>query len=91
MDNSTKDLKFVFTNLTPFTKYDVYVAAETSAGIGPKSSILVFTPPEGENFIASVKHCIRSYLIDIYLIHVISLSDYYLVHSEHVFLRTLNP
>ncbi|XP_024592953.1 phosphatidylinositol phosphatase PTPRQ isoform X2 [Neophocaena asiaeorientalis asiaeorientalis] len=46
LDNSTKDLKFVFTNLTPFTKYDVYVAAETSAGIGPKSSILVFTPPE---------------------------------------------
>ncbi|XP_016054908.1 PREDICTED: phosphatidylinositol phosphatase PTPRQ [Miniopterus natalensis] len=46
LDNSTKDLKFAFTNLTPFTMYDVYVAAETSAGIGPKSNISVFTPPE---------------------------------------------
>uniref|UniRef100_A0ABI7X9C1 Protein tyrosine phosphatase receptor type Q n=1 Tax=Felis catus TaxID=9685 RepID=A0ABI7X9C1_FELCA len=46
LDNSTKDLKFAFTNLTPFTIYDVYVAAETSAGIGPKSNISVFTPPE---------------------------------------------
>ncbi|XP_061060854.1 phosphatidylinositol phosphatase PTPRQ isoform X4 [Eubalaena glacialis] len=45
LDNSTKDLKFAFTNLTPFTKYDVCVAAETSAGIGPKSNISVFTPP----------------------------------------------
>nr|KAF6375085.1 protein tyrosine phosphatase receptor type Q [Pipistrellus kuhlii] len=45
-DNSTKDLKFAFTNLTPFTMYDVYVAAETSAGIGPKSNISIFTPPE---------------------------------------------
>nr|XP_019606839.1 PREDICTED: phosphatidylinositol phosphatase PTPRQ isoform X1 [Rhinolophus sinicus] len=46
LDNSTKDLKFSFTHLTPFTMYDVYVAAETSAGIGPKSNISVFTPPE---------------------------------------------
>ncbi|XP_020948726.1 phosphatidylinositol phosphatase PTPRQ isoform X4 [Sus scrofa] len=46
LDNSTKDLKFAFTNLTPFTMYDVYVAAETSAGIGPKSNISVFTPPD---------------------------------------------
>ncbi|KAF3825972.1 hypothetical protein GH733_006086, partial [Mirounga leonina] len=46
LDNSTKDLKFEFTNLTPFTVYDVYVAAETSEGIGPKSNISVFTPPE---------------------------------------------
>uniref|UniRef100_A0A8D0T0Q2 Phosphatidylinositol phosphatase PTPRQ n=1 Tax=Sus scrofa TaxID=9823 RepID=A0A8D0T0Q2_PIG len=46
LDNSTKDLKFAFTNLTPFTMYDVYVAAETSAGIGPKSNISVLTPPE---------------------------------------------
>lgn len=99
LDNSTKDLKFAFTNLTPFTVYDVYVAAETSAGIGPKSNISVFTPPEGQNiffsvfiryftllvdFIASVKHYFRSYLVYIYLIHAISLSDYYLMRSsEH--------
>uniref|UniRef100_G3R780 Protein tyrosine phosphatase receptor type Q n=1 Tax=Gorilla gorilla gorilla TaxID=9595 RepID=G3R780_GORGO len=46
LDNSTKDLKFAFTNLTPFTMYDVYIAAETSAGTGPKSNISVFTPPD---------------------------------------------
>uniref|UniRef100_A0A2K6EQW0 Phosphatidylinositol phosphatase PTPRQ n=1 Tax=Propithecus coquereli TaxID=379532 RepID=A0A2K6EQW0_PROCO len=46
LDNSTKDLKFTFTNLTPFTMYDVYVAAETSAGIGPKSNLSIFTPPD---------------------------------------------
>ncbi|XP_069845283.1 phosphatidylinositol phosphatase PTPRQ [Dipodomys merriami] len=46
LDNSTKDLKFAFTNLTPFTMYDVYVGAETSAGIGPKSNLSVFTPPD---------------------------------------------
>nr|XP_023423411.1 LOW QUALITY PROTEIN: phosphatidylinositol phosphatase PTPRQ [Cavia porcellus] len=46
LDNSTKDLKFVFTNLTPFTMYDVYIAAETSAGVGPKSNLSIFTPPD---------------------------------------------
>ncbi|MBZ3881915.1 Phosphatidylinositol phosphatase PTPRQ [Sciurus carolinensis] len=46
LDNSTKDLKFAFTNLTPFTLYDVYVAAETSAGVGPKSNLSIFTPPD---------------------------------------------
>uniref|UniRef100_H2RE86 Protein tyrosine phosphatase receptor type Q n=1 Tax=Pan troglodytes TaxID=9598 RepID=H2RE86_PANTR len=46
LDNSTKELKFAFTNLTPFTMYDVYIAAETSAGTGPKSNISVFTPPD---------------------------------------------
>ncbi|EDM16767.1 rCG49085 [Rattus norvegicus] len=46
LDNSTKDLRFAFTHLTPFTMYDVYVAAETSAGVGPKSNLSVFTPPD---------------------------------------------
>ncbi|XP_013931748.1 PREDICTED: phosphatidylinositol phosphatase PTPRQ [Thamnophis sirtalis] len=44
LDNNTKDLKFTFNNLIPFTLYDVFVAAETSAGVGPKSNITVFTP-----------------------------------------------
>ncbi|XP_058276348.1 phosphatidylinositol phosphatase PTPRQ [Hirundo rustica] len=46
LDNSTKDHKFVFSNLVPFTTYDVYVGAETSAGVGPKSSLTVFTPAD---------------------------------------------
>ncbi|XP_075788523.1 phosphatidylinositol phosphatase PTPRQ isoform X2 [Pelodiscus sinensis] len=46
LDNSTRELKFIFDNLTPFTRYDVYVGAETSAGIGPKTNVTIFTPPE---------------------------------------------
>uniref|UniRef100_A0A8D0GQE2 Phosphatidylinositol phosphatase PTPRQ n=1 Tax=Sphenodon punctatus TaxID=8508 RepID=A0A8D0GQE2_SPHPU len=46
LDNSTKDLKFTFNNLIPFTTYDVYVAAETSAGVGPKYNLTFFTPAE---------------------------------------------
>ncbi|XP_056430425.1 phosphatidylinositol phosphatase PTPRQ isoform X2 [Hyla sarda] len=45
LDNSTKDLKFTFTNLTPFTTYDAYISGETSAGVGPRSNISVSTPP----------------------------------------------
>lgn len=48
LDNSTKDLKFTFNNLIPFTTYDVFVAAETSAGVGPKSNLTVFTPAGGK-------------------------------------------
>ncbi|XP_075456630.1 phosphatidylinositol phosphatase PTPRQ isoform X3 [Ascaphus truei] len=46
LDNSTKDLKFTFSNLTPFTSYDAYISGETSAGVGPRSNISVFTPEE---------------------------------------------
>ncbi|XP_068855760.1 phosphatidylinositol phosphatase PTPRQ isoform X3 [Aphelocoma coerulescens] len=46
LDNSTKDQKFVFSNLVPFTTYDVYVGAETSAGVGPKTNLTVFTPAD---------------------------------------------
>ncbi|OWK63035.1 Phosphatidylinositol phosphatase PTPRQ [Lonchura striata] len=46
LDNSTKDLKFVFSNLVPFTTYSAYVSAETSAGVGPKTNLTVFTPAD---------------------------------------------
>uniref|UniRef100_A0A8B9MZK4 Phosphatidylinositol phosphatase PTPRQ n=1 Tax=Accipiter nisus TaxID=211598 RepID=A0A8B9MZK4_9AVES len=46
LDNSTKDHKFVFSNLVPFTTYDVYIGAETSAGVGPKTNLTVFTPAD---------------------------------------------
>ncbi|XP_021240934.1 phosphatidylinositol phosphatase PTPRQ isoform X5 [Numida meleagris] len=46
LDNSTKDHKFIFHNLVPFTMYDVYVGAETSAGVGPKTNLTVFTPAD---------------------------------------------
>uniref|UniRef100_A0A672TUV3 Phosphatidylinositol phosphatase PTPRQ n=1 Tax=Strigops habroptila TaxID=2489341 RepID=A0A672TUV3_STRHB len=46
LDNSTKDHKFVFGNLAPFTTYNVYIGAETSAGVGPKANFTVFTPAD---------------------------------------------
>ncbi|KAM4748839.1 phosphatidylinositol phosphatase PTPRQ [Rhinophrynus dorsalis] len=46
LDNSTKDLKFTFTNLTPFTAYDAFISGETSAGVGPRANISVSTPAE---------------------------------------------
>uniref|UniRef100_A0A8B9F884 Phosphatidylinositol phosphatase PTPRQ n=1 Tax=Amazona collaria TaxID=241587 RepID=A0A8B9F884_9PSIT len=46
LDNSTKDHKFVFSNLVPFTTYDVHIGAETSAGVGPKANLTVFTPAD---------------------------------------------
>ncbi|XP_075352394.1 phosphatidylinositol phosphatase PTPRQ [Mycteria americana] len=46
LDNSTKDHKFVFSNLVPFTTYTAYVSAETSAGVGPKTNLTVFTPAD---------------------------------------------
>ncbi|XP_041442217.1 phosphatidylinositol phosphatase PTPRQ-like [Xenopus laevis] len=46
LDNSTKDLRFTFTNLTPFTTYNAYISGETSAGVGPRANISVFTPAE---------------------------------------------
>ncbi|XP_069083629.1 phosphatidylinositol phosphatase PTPRQ [Pleurodeles waltl] len=54
-DNSTKDLTFIFTNLTPFTTYDAYVSGETSAGVGPKSNISVFTPTEAPSAVSDLK------------------------------------
>ncbi|XP_063303215.1 phosphatidylinositol phosphatase PTPRQ [Pelobates fuscus] len=45
-DNSTKDLRFTFSNLTPFTTYDAYISGETSAGVGPRANISVYTPAE---------------------------------------------
>ncbi|NXG43840.1 PTPRQ phosphatase, partial [Psilopogon haemacephalus] len=46
LENSTKDPKFVFSSLVPFTMYEVYVSAVTSAGVGPKTKLTVFTPPD---------------------------------------------
>lgn len=34
LDNSTKDLKFAFTNLTPFTAYDAIVMGLETSAVG---------------------------------------------------------
>ncbi|XP_072341266.1 phosphatidylinositol phosphatase PTPRQ [Scyliorhinus torazame] len=50
--NNTREIMFFFTNLLPFTMYDVFVIAETVIGPGPKASIKIVTSSEvpGEVF-----------------------------------------
>ncbi|XP_067906563.1 phosphatidylinositol phosphatase PTPRQ isoform X2 [Heterodontus francisci] len=50
--NSTRETMFSFTNLLPFTKYEVFVIAETVVGLGPKTSVKITTSSEvpGEVF-----------------------------------------
>ncbi|XP_078424688.1 phosphatidylinositol phosphatase PTPRQ [Cetorhinus maximus] len=50
--NSTREMMFLFTNLMPFTKYEVFVIAETMVGLGPKASVKITTSSEvpGEVF-----------------------------------------
>ncbi|XP_062913828.1 phosphatidylinositol phosphatase PTPRQ isoform X1 [Mobula hypostoma] len=50
--NSTREVTYSFTNLLPFTKYEVFVIAETVVGAGPKDSVKVTTSSEvpGEVF-----------------------------------------
>ncbi|KAM9311607.1 phosphatidylinositol phosphatase PTPRQ [Gastrophryne carolinensis] len=55
LDNSTKDLRFTFTNLTPFTTYTAYISGETSAGVGPRANISVFTPAEVPSAVSDLK------------------------------------
>ncbi|GAB0176424.1 phosphatidylinositol phosphatase PTPRQ [Grus japonensis] len=63
LDNSTKDHKFVFSNLVPFTTYDVYVGAETSAGLGPKTNLTVFTPADDNQYTINILAEELSYVI----------------------------
>ncbi|XP_048463873.1 phosphatidylinositol phosphatase PTPRQ [Rhincodon typus] len=48
--NSTKRMMFLFMNLLPFTRYEVFVTAETVVGLGPKASVEITTSSEGEVF-----------------------------------------
>ncbi|XP_078272795.1 phosphatidylinositol phosphatase PTPRQ [Rhinoraja longicauda] len=50
--NSTREITYIFTNLLPFTKYEVFAFAETVVGAGPKASVKITTSSEvpGEVF-----------------------------------------
>ena len=51
------DEKIDFTNLSPFTKYIVQVAACNSAGCGPKSEEIAFTTAEAGITIMVLTNC----------------------------------
>lgn len=48
-ENSTGDMRFAFTGLTPYTKYTVAVRAKAAGEVGPPALEDVATPAEGEN------------------------------------------
>uniref|UniRef100_A0A8C4SBB3 Protein tyrosine phosphatase receptor type Q n=1 Tax=Erpetoichthys calabaricus TaxID=27687 RepID=A0A8C4SBB3_ERPCA len=54
-ENITRDLRFSYFGLTPYTMYTVFVGAETVAGLGPKSNISIFTPAEAPGPVSDLK------------------------------------
>ncbi|XP_041112261.1 phosphatidylinositol phosphatase PTPRQ-like [Polyodon spathula] len=54
-DNSTRDLKFTYSGLTPYTTYTVFVGAETFAGPGPKTNVTLITPAETPSAVNGLK------------------------------------
>lgn len=50
-ENSTSETRFLFTGLTPYTKYRVVVSAKAAGELGPEAEDVVITPPEGEDVI----------------------------------------
>ncbi|MGH0140233.1 UNVERIFIED_CONTAM: hypothetical protein FKN15_070894 [Acipenser sinensis] len=54
-DNSTRDLKFTYSGLTPYTTYTVFVGAETFAGPGPKTNVTLVTPAEAPSAVNGLK------------------------------------
>lgn len=47
-ENSTADMRFALTGLTPYTRYTVAVRAKASGEVGPAAQDDVITPAEGE-------------------------------------------
>lgn len=48
-ENSTGDLRFVYSGLTPYTRYRVAVRAKSAGLLGPEAFTAVLTPAEGKN------------------------------------------
>lgn len=46
-ENSTGDMRFAFTGLTPYTRYTVAVRAKAAGEVGPAAQDDVITPAEG--------------------------------------------
>ncbi|XP_023811637.1 phosphatidylinositol phosphatase PTPRQ isoform X3 [Oryzias latipes] len=54
-ENSTSDTRFVFTGLTPYTKYKVVVSAKAAGELGPEAEDVVITPPEAPSAVQNLK------------------------------------
>lgn len=52
-ENSTGDMQFAFTGLTPYTRYTVAVRAKAAGEVGPAAQDNVTTLAEGKNKVVS--------------------------------------
>ncbi|XP_047246635.1 phosphatidylinositol phosphatase PTPRQ [Girardinichthys multiradiatus] len=54
-DNSTLDTRFLFTGLTPYTKYRVAVRAKAAGEVGPAAEKVVITPAEAPSTVQNLE------------------------------------
>ncbi|KAF6738160.1 Phosphatidylinositol phosphatase PTPRQ [Oryzias melastigma] len=54
-ENSTSETRFLFTGLTPYTKYRVVVSAKAAGELGPEAEDVVITPPEAPSAVQNLK------------------------------------
>ncbi|XP_065812716.1 phosphatidylinositol phosphatase PTPRQ [Labrus bergylta] len=54
-ENSTGDMQFSFTGLTPYTSYTVAVRAKAAGEVGPAAEQDVITPPEAPSAVQELK------------------------------------
>ncbi|MED6235660.1 hypothetical protein ATANTOWER_031113, partial [Ataeniobius toweri] len=54
-DNSTLDTRFLFTGLTPYTKYRVDVRAKAAGEVGPAAEKVVITPAEAPSTVQNLE------------------------------------
>ncbi|XP_036375557.1 phosphatidylinositol phosphatase PTPRQ [Megalops cyprinoides] len=54
-ENSTLDLKFMYSGLTPYTHYRVVVRAKSAGALGPEAETLVLTPAEAPSAVLALR------------------------------------
>ncbi|XP_029378292.1 phosphatidylinositol phosphatase PTPRQ [Echeneis naucrates] len=54
-ENSTGDMRFAFTGLTPYTRYRVAVRAKAAGEVGPAAQEVVITPAEAPGAVQNLK------------------------------------
>ncbi|KAL4660218.1 phosphatidylinositol phosphatase PTPRQ-like [Arapaima gigas] len=54
-ENSTADTRMVYTGLTPYTSYRVFIRAKSSGTLGPEAVATVLTPAEAPSAVSQLK------------------------------------
>lgn len=77
-ENSTGDMRFTFTGLSPYTRYTLGVRAKAAGEVGPSAQVNVITPAEGEgnSCLFVFRWISRLQLIITFIIMIHSFFDY---------------